>query len=124
MGSRVMLARRRRRGLFGVDVPSLLLAPLGLVVVVIAQRVSGLSADMLLHLPAALVVFGGTLGAVSISYRPREIARACAAAWRAFHVDEGDEGLATTLIDLSIRAHRHGLMSIESDVDELGDPFL
>lgn len=115
----------RRRGLFGLDVPSVLLAPLGIAVVVFAQRVSGLSAASLLHVPAALVVFGGTLGAVLISFSPRDILEAIAAAWRAFRVrDDNVDGLAATLVSMSIRAHRHGLMSIESDVEHLGDPFL
>jgi chemotaxis protein MotA len=116
--------RGRRRGLFGLDVVSILLAPLGLVVVVFAQRVSGLSPHALMQLPAALVVFGGTCGAVLISYRPVEIARAVAAAWRAFRASEDEEGLATSLIDLSRRAHRQGLMAIEADIESIGDPFL
>jgi chemotaxis protein MotA len=116
---------RGRRGLFGLDVASLLVAPLGLGVVVLAQRVSGLSLTSLLHLPAALVVFGGTLGAVLISYSPRDLLNACLAAWRAFAVDhENVDELAATLVGMSVRAHRHGLMSIEADVETLGDSFL
>jgi chemotaxis protein MotA len=119
------MADPARRGLFGFDVASILLAPLGLIVIVIAQRVSGLSVQSLVHVPAALVVFGGTLGAVLISYSPQDIVQACVAAWRAFRVNDADvDTLATTLVTMSVRAHRHGLMSIDADVEKLGDPFL
>ncbi len=119
------MARRKNRGLFGFDVASMLVAPLGIVVVVIAQRVSGLNVDALVHAPAALVVFGGTLGAVLISYSPRELGAATRAAWRAFRVKDDDvESLAATLVGMSVRAHRHGLMAIESEVETLGDSFL
>ncbi len=119
------MARGRRKGLFGFDVASLIMAPLGMVVLVLAQRASGLTVQSLVHLPAALVVFGGTLGAVLISYSPRDIADACVAAWRAFRVVDDDiDALATMLVTMSVRAHRHGLMAIEADVETLGDPFL
>jgi chemotaxis protein MotA len=120
-----MAVRTNRRGIFGFDIASILLAPLGLVVIIVAQRVSGLSVQSLIHAPAALVVFGGTLGAVLISYSPRDIRDACVAAWHAFRVDDDDvDGLAATLVAMSVRAHRYGLMSIEADVEKLGEPFL
>lgn len=121
-----MAARRGpRRGVFGLDLASIVLAPLGLVVIVLAQKVSGLSVQSLVHVPAAMIVFGGTLGAVLISYSLREVVGACNAAWQAFRVTDDDvEGLAATLVSMSVRAHRNGLMSIEADVDNLGEPFL
>lgn len=120
-----MARPRRSSGLFGLDIPSIVVAPFGLAVVIFALQESGLSARSLMHVPAALIVFGGTLGAVLISYRPGDIANACGAAWRAFRVREGDlEGLAKTLVGMSIRAHRHGVVAIEPDVETLGDPFL
>lgn len=119
------MARSRRRGLFGFDVASIVVAPVGVLVVVFAQRVSGLTLASLAHVPAALVVFGGTLGAVLISYSPRDLWNACGAAWRAFRVQDDDvQGLAATLVAMSVRAHRYGLVSIENDVETLGDPFL
>ncbi len=115
----------RRRGIFGFDISSIIVAPIGLAVLLVAQRVSGLTIQSLVHVPAALVVFGGTLGAVLISYSPRNILDACRAAGRAFRVVDDDvDALATTLVGMSVRAHRHGLMSIEADVEKLGDPFL
>lgn len=120
-----MAGERRRGGLLGLDVPSLLVAPLGLAVVAWAQTFNGLSVHALLNVPAALVVFGGTLGAVLISYSPSALLSACREAWRAMRVDEDDvDGLAATLVAMSVRAHRYGVMSIESDVDSMGDPFL
>ncbi len=114
-----------RRGFLGFDTASIVVAPLGLGFIILAQRVSGLSVHSLVHVPAALVVFGGTLGAVLISYSPRDIIDACKSAWRAFRVVDDDvDGLAATLVNMSVRAHRYGLMSIEADVETLDEPFL
>lgn len=114
-----------RQGLFGFDIASIVVAPLGLGIIVLAQRVSGLGVHSLVHVPAALVVFGGTLGAVLISYSPRDIIEACRAACGAFRVVDDDvDALAATLVGMSVRAHRYGLMSIEADVEALDEPFL
>lgn len=108
-----------------LDVPSILLAPLGLIVVVLAQSVDGLAVGTMVNGPAALIVFGGTLGAVLISYSPRELARATRAALDAFRRrDDDTAALGTTLVAMAGRAHRLGLMAIEPEVDALGDPFL
>jgi len=113
--------RRRRR----LDIASLLVIPLGFAVVLFAQVVDGVGLRSLWHASAALIVLGGTLGAVLISYSPREIGRAVTAAGRAFlAVDDDIDALAARLVALSIRAHRRGLPAIEADVEQISDPFL
>lgn len=108
-----------------LDLPSILLAPLGIAVVVAAQLLDGSALAGLLQGPSALVVFGGTLGAVLISYTPSEILRAGREACRAFlSVDDDTDTLAATLVALSIRAHRRGLPALEPDAEQLTDPFL
>lgn len=114
--------RRRRRRL---DLLSIALAPAGVVVILLAQQVDGGALSSLMQGPAALIVFGGTLGAVLVSYRPREIVQAIRGALGAFLVPDHDvDGLATTLTALSIRAHRGGLLALENDLDRIADPFL
>jgi chemotaxis protein MotA len=112
--------RRRRR----IDLASIAVAPVGIILILIAQAVDGASIRSLLQGSAALIVFGGTLGAVLVSFRPIEVARAIAAAGRAFLVvDEDIDALAATLVALAIRAHRRGVLAIEHDVEALDDPF-
>jgi chemotaxis protein MotA len=113
--------RPRRR----LDLLSIAVAPAGVGVILLAQQADGGALASLMQGPAALIVFGGTLGAVLVSYRPREIVRAIRGALNAFLVPDDDiDGLATTLTAISIRAHRGGLLALENDVDAIADPFL
>ena len=108
-----------------LDLPSIVLAPLGIAVVVAAQVLDGSALAGLLQGPSALVVFGGTLGAVLISYTPAEILHAGREACRAFlAADDDTDTLAATFVALSIRAHRRGLPALEQEIDHLTDPFL
>lgn len=116
------MARPLRRRL---DLLSIAVAPLGVIVILLAQQADGGLLRSLMDGPAALIVFGGTLGAVLVSYRPSEIARAIRESFAAFRVPDDDlDTLATTLTALSIRAHRGGLLSLEHDIDHIADPFL
>lgn len=122
-----MIARRhlRRRRWPRLDVLSIVLAPLGVAVIVAAQWLDGSTLAALVQLPSALVVFGGTLGAVLISYTPAAVVRAGRAALETFRAREDDlDRLAATIVTLSIRAHRRGLPALEPDIDAIADPLL
>lgn len=117
--------RLRRRRWPRLDVLSIAVAPLGIAVVLAAQLLDGSRLGALLQGPSALIVFGGTLGAVLISFTPVEIVRAGRAGLRAFLAPDDDvDGLAATLVTLSIRAHRRGLPALEPDVEQIADPLL
>ncbi len=112
---------RRRR----IDLWSVAVVPLGIGVVLLAQVIDGVAVRSLLHGSAALIVFGGTLGAVMISYSPAEIYDAGRAALRAFLVTEQDtQALTASLVALSVQAHRRGLPALEQEVNAITDPFL
>ncbi len=115
----------RRRRWPRLDLLSIALAPLGIGVVLAAQLLDGSPIGGLLHGPSALVVFGGTLGAVLISFTPGDILRAGRAAAEAFGAPEEDlDTLAALIVTLSIRAHRRGLPALEPDIDHIQDPLL
>ena len=112
--------RRRRRK----DIVALALAPAGLVTVLVSEFAHGAPAAALLQGAAALIVFGGTLGAVLLTYSPADVLNACRAAGKAFQVPDNDvDALASTLVGMAIRAHRRGVLSLESDLETLTDPF-
>jgi chemotaxis protein MotA len=108
-----------------LDILSIALAPLGILVVLLAQFLDGSPFGALLQGSSALVVGGGTLAAILISYTPVEIARAVRAAGNTFFAPADDvDILAAQLVTLSIRAHRKGLPALEPDIDDIHDPFL
>jgi chemotaxis protein MotA len=113
--------RRTRR----FDLLSIALAPLGILVIVLAQWLDGSRIAALLQGSSLLVVGGGTLAAILVSYSPAEIMAALRAAGRTFVRPEDDlDVLAATMVTLSIRAHRRGLPALEQDLDDIADPFL
>lgn len=118
--ARTIPAARRR-----LDIVAVLLAPLGVLLVVLSQAFDGVALRTLLHGPAALIVIGGTLGALLVSYSVRELMAAARACGRAFQASGDDTGaVAASMVALAIRAHRRGVIAIEQDVDALTDPFL
>jgi chemotaxis protein MotA len=113
--------RRRSRRL---DVAAILLAPVGVLVVVLSQFFDGGRGTALLQGSAALIVLGGTLGAVLLTYAPSAVLAACRAAVTAFERPENDaDTLASMLVAMSIRAHRRGVLALENEADTIDDPF-
>jgi len=115
----------QRRRMPRLDILSLAVLPLGVVVILLAHYLDGSRIGALLQGSSALVVFGGTLAAILISYSPSEIAKAVRAAAGAYqHHDDDLDVLAATMVTLSIRGHRRGLPALEPEIDDLTDPFL
>jgi chemotaxis protein MotA len=119
---RPVSSRRRRPRL---DLLSIALAPLGIVVVLLAQFLDGSPLAGLLQGSSALVVGGGTLAAILVSFSPLEVARAVRSAGRAFLAPDDDfDRLAAQMVELSVRAHRKGPAALEPEIDDIADPFL
>jgi len=118
-------SRTQRTRRAPLDFGAILVAPIGIAAVVLAQRMAGVPASTLVQYSAALIVFGGTLGALLITYSPREVLRAARATAGAFRTVRSDlDSLAATLITLAARAHRHGLLAIDTDSESVAEPFL
>lgn len=74
---------------------------------------------------AALIVFGGTLGAVMVQF-PFSVVTQAALQLREVFSDEVDTAsqLIEDLIRYAVRARRHGLVSLDSELELIEDPFL
>ncbi len=122
----MMRSRQKTRGRRApLDFGAILFAPLGVGLVVAAQKLAGVPADTLVQYSAALIVFGGTLGALLITYSLGDVISTGRAAVGTFRrVREDLDGVAATLVTLASRAHRHGLMAIDSDAEAFEDTFL
>jgi chemotaxis protein MotA len=112
---------RKRR----LDIASILTLPLGIAVVIGAQLIEGGSPRSLVQAAAGLIVFGGTLAAVLVSYSPREVMRAIRAVAETFRVAEDTtDVLAQRLVGIAGRAHRKGVMALENELGAIEDVFL
>src|SRR5215510_5260443 len=107
-------ARRR------VDFAALALAPLGVVIVAASQLVAGVPLSALLRPEAALVVFGGTIAALLVTYAPSDLASAAREAAGTFIKSREDRDLlAKSMIGLASTAHRRGLVAVESELESV-----
>jgi chemotaxis protein MotA len=107
------------------DVGSIVMLPLGIVVVLGAQVLEGGAPLSLLQGAAALIVFGGTMAAVLVSYSPQEVLAAVYKVAETFRVvDTTTDKLAQRLVAIAGQAHRKGVMTLENELTAIDDPFL
>ena len=74
---------------------------------------------------AGVIVFGGTLGAVLVSFPLRDIRHAFASL-KHLVVDDAPapDGVVALIGRFALRARKEGLLALEDDAERLNDPFL
>ena len=74
---------------------------------------------------AAMIVFGGTLGAVMLQF-PLPVVWQAIRRLRSVFLDSGNDPEATIrrLVKFAQKARREGIVSLDSDLPEIEDPFL
>lgn len=99
--------------------------PAALAIVLLAQRLEGAPIRALWQPTAALVVFGGTLAAVVVSY-PFTVVRRTVVTVRDLCVTttEPIEAVLAQLLNYAQIARRKGLIALEAEIDRAGTPFL
>jgi chemotaxis protein MotA len=113
-------ARRRS----ALDWTTLIGVPLAAALVLAGQALEGGSVTSILQGTAALIVFGGTAGAVLVSFPSTEIIRACRALRDVMtDVPPSAEATIAEIARLATQARRQGIMSLENAI-ETADPFL
>ncbi len=108
-----------------LELATVLGVPAAFAIVLLAQKLEGAPARALWQPTAALVVFGGTLAAVCISYPFAVVRRTVLAVRDSLFVE--DQTLDRTLahiIGYSHLSRRKGLVALESELDHTEDSFL
>ena len=78
-----------------------------------------------LHLPSALITFGGTIGAVLASYSMKDFISGIKSIGLIFKAPNFDTvGIIKQIIDLSNVARKEGLLALEESANNLEDPFM
>lgn len=77
------------------------------------------------NIPSVLIVMGGTIAATMIGYPLKDFLGVFKAAMRVFMFKlEPAENIITNLIEISNKARKGGLLSIEGDIASTSDPYL
>lgn len=99
--------------------------PAAIAVVLIAQKLEGAPVRALWQPTAALVVFGGTLAALLVSYPLALVRRTARAVRDALFIQQ--EALDRTLADILNYSHisrRRGVVALEPEIERTDDTFL
>lgn len=74
---------------------------------------------------AAMIVFGGTLGAILLQFPLPTVFAAGRRLLRIFlHRGSGAEALLSQIVGFAKKARRHGIVSLDGDLPAVADPFL
>jgi len=89
------------------------------------QALEGGSIHSILQATAALIIFGGTLGAVMVSFPKKDFLRGIRLARGAFVEKTHDlSALTKQIVELAGIARRDGVLALESRLAGIEDPFL
>jgi len=93
--------------------------------ILVGQALEGGHVGSLLQLTAAMIVFGGTIGAVMVSFPFHEFTRGIKMAGGTLTHKKSDlQKIVEQLVDLAGVARRDGVLALEQRLPELKDPFL
>ncbi|MDP1569125.1 MAG: flagellar motor protein [Vicinamibacterales bacterium] len=107
------------------DVASLVGIPVAIGLILIGQALEGGHVQSLVQLTAALIVFGGTLGAVLLGFSQQDVIRAVTSLRDVFSAPfEGAEPLIDKIVGYATRARKQGIMTLEDELAAEPDPFL
>ncbi len=93
--------------------------------ILLGQLLEGGHVGSILQGTAAIIVFGGTFGAVMVSFPKKDFVRGMKMLKQAF-TDKKDDlaGLAKEIVELASVARRDGVLALEGKLAEIKDPFL
>jgi chemotaxis protein MotA len=106
-----------------MDIATLLgiISAFGLVVLSITMG-GGLA--LFVNVPSMMIVLGGTLGATMINYPLKDVMRAISVAKNAFTPRNLTlKDIINQFLTFGTKARREGILSLESDLEDLEDPF-
>lgn len=97
----------------------------GFGLILLGQALEGGHIGSILQGTAALIVFGGTVGATMVSFPKKDFVRGLKLVKLAFSEPKHDlAGLASQLVDYATVARRDGVLALEGKLKEVEDPFL
>ncbi len=92
---------------------------------ILATILLGSGLGLFVNLPSVLIVIGGTIAATMVAYPLSDFLMVISVIGRVFKFKiENQADLITQLVDVSNKARKGGLLSIEGEIKNIEDPFL
>ena len=108
-----------------IDIATLLGLLLAIGGILVGNAIEGGKIAAILQPTAALIVFGGTLGAVCVTYPMPILVRGLKAAMQIVGNRSSDaRGLLDEIVKYAQKARKEGIISLEGEVRSASDPFL
>ncbi len=93
--------------------------------ILLGQALEGGHVGSILQATAALIVFGGTIGAVAVSFPKKDFVRGLKLAKLAFTEKKSDsEEIVKQIVELASVARRDGVLALEQRLPSIEDEFL
>ncbi|TAN22922.1 MAG: flagellar motor protein [Acidobacteria bacterium] len=93
--------------------------------ILIGLTLDGGNIFQILQPTAAMIVFGGTLGAVMLQFPLEEVMRGAREAKKAFFYADADlRALIDRIVGYAQKARKDGIVSLDKDLDSIPEPFL
>jgi chemotaxis protein MotA len=93
--------------------------------ILFGQHLEGGHASSILQATAALIVFGGTIGATMVAFPTKDFVRGLKMVGLAFGNTKHDlAALTTRIVELASVARRDGVLALEGQLPNIDDPFL
>ncbi len=107
-----------------MDIASVIGIFFGFGMLVLGNALEGGFFSSFLGFPAAVIVFGGTLGAVMLQFTPKTLIAAVKSVKSVFMGEKMDPtGLINQIVDFARRARREGILALEKEIPNITDPF-
>jgi len=108
-----------------MDVTTLGGIALAIGLILVGQALEGGHVGSILQATAALIIFGGTMGAVMVAYPKRDFLRGLKLLKLAFVEQKTDLArLSAQVVEFAGVARREGVLALEGKLAEVTDPFL
>ena len=93
--------------------------------IVLGLMLEGGKVGQILQPTAALIVFGGTFGAILVQFPVAVVLAALRSLMSIFFVPKSDpRGVIQEIVTIAFKARREGIVSLDSELDKIENPFM
>lgn len=108
-----------------MDLTSLIGPIAGLILIMLAYMMEGGTIDSLIQITAAMIVFGGTFGAVIFSFTQEQLISAMKATKRVFFVQHLEfKEIIAEIVRYATKARKEGVIVLEKEAKNASDPLI